>query len=526
MANFAALIDVLSIAGSRKSDGTANSSGKVWFFQPGTSTAVNVYSDAAASAIVTAPVTLTAGGLVNRSDYPDGIFATQPIRIYIQDSSSNVVADLVYVPATAGNVGVNNAGFTGSTLNEVLTALYTSTGGQDGKYLESGGATARTIKAKFAEQGISVKDFGAVGDGVAIDTTAIQAAMNRAKALSTNVLFPAGTYKTDQALTISTATGVKLIGQGRGVTIIAPTHATANAFTFSACTSSGISGMSILHTTGSTGAAVAVSGASPNFVVSGMYIPADATYVGFAYGLDFSGASGLDLLSHSQIVGSTRTLRLNCSSTTTPSVLISNALGATGADPVPSTVCIEFNGSRAGYTLVGNFIYGNTSSILYNAAFTGARVRMFGNVIFSTGAATIDMSAFAADRDLLRQWGNDVDGYVTSQASGGGGGSSFTPDRSKGPEAHVRLTSGGAAILTIPAPTPAPSLGSTRNITTRIRITAAAGGAITATFDAVYILVGGLAVIVVADTTTLTIDFNWDAQTSEWREMFRSVTAT
>jgi hypothetical protein len=517
MSNYAALIAPLSISGSRLSDGTANASGKVWVFEPGTSTPVDVYSDAAATAVVTQPITLTNGGLLNRSSLPGGIFATQPIRLYIEDVTGTVVSDAVYIPATAGDVGINNDATTATTLDAYITQGQTSTGGTNLSYLESGGATERPIQDKFRELGISVKDFGAVGDGVAIDTTAIQNAMSRAKALSTNVLFPAGTYKTDQALTLTSAAGVKLLGAGRGVTIITPTHATANCFTLSACASSGISGMSILHTTGSTGAAVSVGGASPNFKAADLYIPADATYVGFAYGLDFSSTSGLDLLSHCQVVGSTRTLRLNCSSTTTPSVLISNALGATGADPVPSTVCIEFNGSRAGYSLVGNFIYGNTSAILYNAAFTGARVRMFGNVIFSTGAATIDMSAFAADRDLLRQWGNDVDGYTVNVLSG----ATVTPDRSKGRHIRIAGTTTGAAY-TVAAPTPAPSLGSLYDLDLYISFVNAAGGAITGwTMNAVYHLSAGPST---TDTQVTSYHLKWDVTASVWREFSRTVT--
>src|SRR6478609_1480346 len=184
MSNYAALIDVLSVAGSRLSDGSPNSSGTVYFFRPGTNRTVNAYSDAAATTIITQPVTLTSGGLLNTSDFPNGIFVTQPVRLLVQDVSGNTVVDTTYIPATAGDVGVSNAGFTDSTLDAVLTKAYTSTGGQDALYKASNGATSRTIQEKFREIWISVKDFGAVGDGVAIDTTPIQNAMNFAKSLA------------------------------------------------------------------------------------------------------------------------------------------------------------------------------------------------------------------------------------------------------------------------------------------------------------------------------------------------------
>lgn len=52
------------------------------------------------------------------------------------------------------------------------------------------GAATRTVQDKLRDV-VSVKDFGAVGDGVADDTAAIQAAINAAN----HVHFPAGTYK-------------------------------------------------------------------------------------------------------------------------------------------------------------------------------------------------------------------------------------------------------------------------------------------------------------------------------------------
>jgi hypothetical protein len=72
---------------------------------------------------------------------------------------------------------------------------------------------------------INVLDFGAVADGVADDTAAIQAAIAYTLANGYRTLyFPAGTYKTSASLTIAVQ-GFDLIGDGALSTKIKPTSA-------------------------------------------------------------------------------------------------------------------------------------------------------------------------------------------------------------------------------------------------------------------------------------------------------------
>ena len=67
-------------------------------------------------------------------------------------------------------------------------------------FTQSGtGATARTVDSKLKES-VSVKDFGAVGDGTTNDTAAIQAALTSS---TTSVFFPAGRYRVTSNLTRS-----------------------------------------------------------------------------------------------------------------------------------------------------------------------------------------------------------------------------------------------------------------------------------------------------------------------------------
>ena len=72
------------------------------------------------------------------------------------------------------------------------------TSSADVTFLQSGtGAVTRSGQSKMRDV-VSVKDFGAVGDGAADDTVAIQAAMNIG---AREIRFPAGTYKITSTIT-------------------------------------------------------------------------------------------------------------------------------------------------------------------------------------------------------------------------------------------------------------------------------------------------------------------------------------
>ena len=84
----------------------------------------------------------------------------------------------------------------------IATKLESGSSSADVNFLQSGtGATTRTVQAKLRDV-VSVKDFGAVGNGVADDTAAIQAALNKAG----NIYIPAGTYITTPLQMVSDTT--------------------------------------------------------------------------------------------------------------------------------------------------------------------------------------------------------------------------------------------------------------------------------------------------------------------------------
>jgi hypothetical protein len=94
-----------------------------------------------------------------------------------------------------------------------------------GVYTPAGlGAVPTTVQTKLRET-VSVKDFGAVGDGVTDDTVAIQAAINAVGSINGGVIyFPTGVYLVSQGTipnqSLYLQNNVTIIGAGVGATLI------------------------------------------------------------------------------------------------------------------------------------------------------------------------------------------------------------------------------------------------------------------------------------------------------------------
>jgi hypothetical protein len=80
------------------------------------------------------------------------------------------------------------------------------------------GASNRAINLKLAEI-VSVKDFGAIGDGTTDDTAAIQAAINANQ--NSTIIFPQGTYKVSSTILLTDSSGHNFQGNliGQNATI-------------------------------------------------------------------------------------------------------------------------------------------------------------------------------------------------------------------------------------------------------------------------------------------------------------------
>lgn len=133
--------------------------------------------------------------------------AAQPIRTLGGYPSRNGAAARIYVNTDDYSVLVKNKN--GSLIFSVLNQTAAIPAGVI-TFLQSGsGAVSRTVQSKLRDA-VSVKDFGAVGDGVTDDTAAIQAALDAGK----RVYIPTGTYLVSSRLQIGPTNMNVLYGDG------------------------------------------------------------------------------------------------------------------------------------------------------------------------------------------------------------------------------------------------------------------------------------------------------------------------
>jgi hypothetical protein len=124
---------------------------------------------------------------------------------------------------------VSKIGYLTVTISAIeLDDLLAPSGSNSVGYLPAGtGAVATTVQTKLRES-VSVKDFGAVGDGTTDDTSAIQAAMNYAAPLGYVIYFPPGTYRTTATVGFTKNDaqqfGVQIVGSGLQKSYIEADH--------------------------------------------------------------------------------------------------------------------------------------------------------------------------------------------------------------------------------------------------------------------------------------------------------------
>lgn len=165
-------LSALAGAGQQFFDNNGNplSGGKLYSYEAGTTTPQATYTSASGGTAHANPIVLDSAGRVATGEI--WLTAGQNYKFELKTSAEVTLA-------TWDNItGINGTGITSNANNVEYDPPFT--GALTSNY---------TVEEKLA-QTVSVKDFGAVGDGVADDTAAIQLALD----VGGGIYFPAGTY--------------------------------------------------------------------------------------------------------------------------------------------------------------------------------------------------------------------------------------------------------------------------------------------------------------------------------------------
>lgn len=130
-------------------------------------------------------------------------------------SSAAAAQNAAEAAQLAAEVAADDAASLSDSVAATLVTLASSTGAGLVGYSRGGpGAVTRTVLQKMLEGWVSVKDYGAVGDGITDDTAAFQAAIDASRF----VFIPPGTYKLTG--TVYCRIGLYLFGAGMLETIL------------------------------------------------------------------------------------------------------------------------------------------------------------------------------------------------------------------------------------------------------------------------------------------------------------------
>jgi len=215
----------------------------------------------------------------------------------------------------------------------------------------SAGAVGTNVQAKL-RQTVSVKDFGATGDGTTDDTVAIQAALNTGK----NIYFPAGIYM-HQGGIVQDAQGQHIYGDGIQL-LPQPTYPVGNASILRKISGSATGWELSSHNGGAHNISFDNAGYAGNALkISGNYL--------FVENICMSNVGGTDYAMLLESVNTSYFNYINFGSTNY------SCIGTSGADP-----CL--------YTEFHSVIIGDVTSATYGMNLSGCNNVSFYNLLCET----------------------------------------------------------------------------------------------------------------------------------------------
>lgn len=196
-------------------NGDPLSGGKVFTYAAGTTTPLATYTNRDGITPNSNPIILDAAGRT-----PQQIWATEGVLYkYVVKTSTDITLrtwDNIGGSVVASDLAQDLANTTNNAKGDALIGFKQSNAAG---FLAS--ATARTVSTKFQES-VSVKDFGAAGDGATDDSAAFAAALQSG---ARDVYVPAGDYAFTSAISVTLPTTVRL----HGVATLVYTGAASNA---------------------------------------------------------------------------------------------------------------------------------------------------------------------------------------------------------------------------------------------------------------------------------------------------------